>query len=193
MEKAGGGGLKRPWSGKHLELLLRELANAIEIVVENQAGEISRSEVKEGSKKCLPKANLCVGINNVTRTLERMPAKPAGASEGESQPKRSKTVDNTVTKLGTSAQQLHPKSSNVTRLQAVIVAADVQPKALVAHLGALCASRGVVILPVSGGDGSGSLKLGEVLGTRAAIAIGIKEGDTPINWAVESIMETRPK
>lgn len=165
-------------------------------MVENQAGEISRSEVKEGSKKCLPKvlkANLCVGINNVTRTLERMPAKPAGASEGESQPKRSKTVDNTVTKLGTSAQQLHPKSSNVTRLQAVIVAADVQPKALVAHLGALCASRGVVILPVSGGDGSGSLKLGEVLGTRAAIAIGIKEGDTPINWAVESIMETRPK
>lgn len=28
MEKAGGGGLKRPWSGKHLELLLRELAKS---------------------------------------------------------------------------------------------------------------------------------------------------------------------
>lgn len=59
-------------------------------------------------------------------------------------------------------------------MQAVIVAADVQPKALVAHFGALCASRGVVMLPISGGDGSGSLKLGEVLGTRTAIAIGIK-------------------
>ena len=59
-------------------------------------------------------------------------------------------------------------------MQAVIVAMDVKPKTLVAHLGVLCASRGVLMLPISGGDGSGSLKLGEVLGTRTAIAIGIK-------------------
>lgn len=59
-------------------------------------------------------------------------------------------------------------------MQAVIVAMDVHPKALVAHLGVLCASRGVLMVPIKGGDGSGSLKLGEVFGTRTAIAVGIK-------------------
>lgn len=195
MENPGGGGVKRPWSGKQLESLLLALSRAIEIVLEKQAEESSPKQVKEGSKKCLAKelkANLCVGINNVSRALERMPAKPAG-SEGEPQSKRSKSVDNIVTGLETLGQQLRPKRANGTPLQAVIVAMDVQPKALVAHLGVLCASRGVLMLPISGGDGTGSLKLGEVLGTRTAIAIGIKEGDTPINWAVESIMEAGAK
>jgi hypothetical protein len=59
-------------------------------------------------------ANLCVGINNVSRALERMPAKPAG-SEGEPQSKRSKSVDNIVTGLET----LGPKRANGTPLQVV--------------------------------------------------------------------------
>lgn len=56
----------------------------------------------------------------------------------------------------------------------MIVAADVKPRALVAHLDSLCASRGVAMLSINGGDGSGSLKLGELFGTRTAIAVGIK-------------------
>ncbi|KAG0597957.1 hypothetical protein M758_12G033100 [Ceratodon purpureus] len=191
-----GGGVKRPWSGKQLESLLQALSRAIEIVLEKRAEELDLEKGKEGSKKCLAKelkANLCVGINNVSRALERMPAKSAITSLGEPQSKRSKTVDNIVTELEALGQQIQPKRAKATPLQAVIVAIDVQPKALVAHLGVLCASRGVLMLPIRGGDGSGSLKLGEVLGTRTAIAVGIKEGDTPINWAVESIMEEGAK
>lgn len=189
--------MKRPWSGKQLESLLLALSSAIEIVLEKQAEELSPKKVHEKNKPCVAKAlksHLCIGINSVTRALERMPAKPmGGALLGEPEPKRLKIVDNIVTELETLGQQQHSKRDNRTPLQAVLVAADVQPKSLVAHLGVLCASRGVVMLPISGGDGSGSLKLGEVFGTRTAIAIGIKEGDTPINWAVESILETGMK
>lgn len=54
------------------------------------------------------------------------------------------------------------------------MAMDVHPRALVGHVAWLCANRGVPVLPVIGGDGCGSLRLGELLGTRTAIAIGIK-------------------
>jgi hypothetical protein len=61
--------------------------------------------------------NLCVGINNLSRALERMPAKPAGTSLGDPQLKRSKSVDNIVTRLETLSQQLHPKRANSKPLQ----------------------------------------------------------------------------
>lgn len=54
------------------------------------------------------------------------------------------------------------------------MAMDVQPKILVSHLAHLCNSRGVPMVPINGGDGMGSLRLGEVLGLRTAVVIGVK-------------------
>ena len=62
-------------------------------------------------------ANLCVGINNVSRALERMPAKSAITSLGEPQSKRSKTVSNIVTELEALGQQIQPKRAKATPLQ----------------------------------------------------------------------------
>jgi len=195
MEEADDG-LRRPWSGKQLEGLLKSLSRAIEIVMETKEGDLVTTKVKPDSKKCLVKelkAHLLVGINNVTRALERMHVNPV-ISDREPQPKRLKLVDNAVAELEMMVQKGQVEKLNVTPLQAVIVAIDVHPRVLVSHLVSLCASRGVPMLPVSGGgDGCGSLRLGELLGTRTAIAIGIKAGDTPINWAVEVILETKTK
>ncbi len=78
-------------------------------------------------------------------------------------------------------------------LQVVIVAIDVNPRTLINHVILLCTSRGVPILPVSGGDGCGSLRLGELLGTRTAIAIGIKVSAPPPARVILPADETVPK
>ena len=64
-------------------------------------------------------ANLCVGINNVSRALERMPAKPADTSLGKPPSKRSKSVDNIVTGLESLGQKLHPERAKITPLQVI--------------------------------------------------------------------------
>ena len=63
------------------------------------------------------KAHLCVGINNVTRALERMPSQSAAISEGELQPIRSKTVDSAVMGLEKLGGSLDPRIIQLTDLQ----------------------------------------------------------------------------
>jgi len=184
---------QRPLSGKQLEHLLQALDRAIDIVLETKkAGDLQAQEepnfkkLKAGAKERRIKGlkeNLIVGINNVTRALEKLPSDAANTFNTNLQLKVVQNID-------AGLQDLELK---VTQLQVVIVAIDVNPRTLINHVMLLCTSRGVPILPVSGGDGCGSLRLGELLGTRTAIAIGIKEGDTPINWALQSILETRAR
>ncbi|KAH9550669.1 hypothetical protein CY35_10G083500 [Sphagnum magellanicum] len=202
---------QRPLSGKQLEHLLQALDRAIDIVLETKkAGDLQAQEepnfkkLKAGAKERRIKGlkeNLIVGINNVTRALEKLPSDAANTFNTNLQLKVVQNID-------AGLQDLELK---VTQLQVVLVAIDVNPRTLINHVMLLCTSRGVPILPVSGGDGCGSLRLGELLGTRTAIAIGIKdysmqewgspgqlvtendEGDTPINWALQSILETRAR
>ena len=59
-------------------------------------------------------------------------------------------------------------------LQAVLVAVDAHPRLLVGHLPTLAASRGVPFFAVSGGNGTGSMKLGAAFRMRTALAVGVK-------------------
>lgn len=125
-------------------------------------------EVERDSNKSLPdklwlKQQFAVGLNEVTRVLERM---PPSVKNGDVQ---------------------KPGCGFSIRLQAVFVAWDCNPRWLIRHLPSLAASRDVPIFFVKDHK-QGSIRLGELVGTRTAIAVGIKVKGSRINNAVGSIL-----
>ncbi|XVF72842.1 hypothetical protein PTKIN_Ptkin12aG0153200 [Pterospermum kingtungense] len=107
------------------------------------------------------KQQFAIGVNDVTRTLERM----APSAEKES-----------------SAQ------SPCVRLQAILIAADCNPKWLTKHLPTLASSRKVPLIIVKD-DKKGSLRLGELVKLKTAIAIGVKARGNAINQIIEEILD----
>ncbi|XP_022770725.1 uncharacterized protein LOC111314023 [Durio zibethinus] len=107
------------------------------------------------------KQQFSVGVNDVTRVLERM----APSAE-----------------KGSSAQ------SPCVRLQAILLAADCNPKWLTKHLPTLASSRKVPLITVKD-DGKGSLRLGELVRLKTAIAIGVKARENAINQIMEEILD----
>jgi ribosomal protein L7Ae-like RNA K-turn-binding protein len=72
-------------------------------------------------------------------------------------------------------------------LQAVLVAADCNPKWLTKHIPTLASTRQVPILCLKDNKGS-SVRLGQLVNVRTALAIGIKARDSIINKTVDEIL-----
>ncbi|TKY52404.1 Ribosomal protein L7Ae/L30e/S12e/Gadd45 [Spatholobus suberectus] len=116
------------------------------------------------------KQQFSIGVNDVTRVLERM--KPCTELEKPTQlfPLRS-----------------NHKASSV-KLQAVLVASDCNPRWLTKHLLSLASSRSVPLILVRDNK-QGSLRLGELVQLKTAIAIGIKVKGSSINKIVQEIIQ----
>ncbi|KAE9604422.1 putative 50S ribosomal protein L30e [Lupinus albus] len=135
--------------------------------------EIKSARKLDGSslpEKIWLKQQFSIGVNDVTRVLERM--KPCTA-------------------FGRSAQPLPSISSNhkapSVKLQAVLVASDCNPRWLTKHLPNLASSRRVPLIFVRYNK-EGSLRLGELVKLKTTIAIGVKDRGNTINKFFEDIL-----
>ncbi|KQK15025.1 hypothetical protein BRADI_1g20180v3 [Brachypodium distachyon] len=119
------------------------------------------------------KQQFSIGVNDVTRVLERMPAAAASHS-------------------GCSIEALTGKAlrrAPLVPLQAVLIAADCNPKWLTKHIPTLASTREVPILCLKDNKGS-SLRLGQVADVRTALAIGIKARDSIINKTIDEVLKS---
>ncbi|KAI5665424.1 hypothetical protein M9H77_15277 [Catharanthus roseus] len=140
--------------------------------------KVIKSEIDSARNACssLPekvwtKLQFSIGINEVTRVLERMhPTTP---------PK-----DLPHRQLINSTQS--DKTARV-QLQAILLASDCNPRQLTKHLPNLAHSRGVPLIFVKDEKGA-SLRLGELLKLKTAIAIGIKARGNTINQLIDKIL-----
>ncbi|XP_020226024.1 uncharacterized protein LOC109807799 [Cajanus cajan] len=135
--------------------------------------EIQSTRLLDGSslpEKIWFKQQFSIGVNDVTRVLERM---------------------NPCTELERSAElfplRRNHKASSV-KLQAVLVASDCNPRWLTKHLPSLASSRSVPLIFVRDNK-QGSLRLGELVQLKTAIAIGIKVKGSTINKIVQEIIQ----
>ncbi|KAM3358143.1 hypothetical protein P3S68_021074 [Capsicum galapagoense] len=102
------------------------------------------------------KQQFSVGVNEITRVLERMPPVPAN--------------DRSSLSL-----KMHS-----TRLQVILVASDCHPRLLTKHLESLANSKNVPVVFVKDKK-RGSLRLGELIKLKSAIAIGVKDKGNQFN------------
>ncbi|CAK7348541.1 unnamed protein product [Dovyalis caffra] len=135
--------------------------------------EIESTKTLEGNslpEKFWFKQQFAIGVNEVTRLLERM----LPGSENGSSPQQSRVMCNN-----------HKVPS--VQLQAILIASDCNPKWLTKHLPSLASSRKVPLIFVKDKRG-GSLRLGELVKLKTAIAIGVKARGNAINEIVEEIL-----
>ncbi|KAH7522795.1 hypothetical protein JRO89_XSUnG0106200 [Xanthoceras sorbifolium] len=135
---------------------------------------IGSSRILDGDalpEKIWFKQQFSIGVNDVTRVLERM----APSSEKGNSPRELNVFFSS--RRGTSVQ-----------LQAILLAADCNPRWLTKHLPSLALSRKVPVIFVKDKKG-GSLRLGELVKLKTAIAIGIKAKGGAINQIVEKILQ----
>ncbi|KAH7295547.1 hypothetical protein KP509_27G054300 [Ceratopteris richardii] len=165
---------------RRLEGLLDVLRSALK----REFGEtLDSASHKDFIRKC--KDLFYIGVNNATRALERMQHTCNGsiaAMESGKQLLQSQNVNN--------GRGRTPKR---VPLQVVIIATDVHPRALVGHFSALASSKKVPLIMVNGGNGSGSLRLGEIFKLRTAIAIALKAGDSEVNKAMNHFLKDNCK
>ncbi|CAH1449849.1 unnamed protein product [Lactuca virosa] len=107
-----------------------------------------------------------IGVNDVTRVLERMP--PLHGS------------------LSSPTESSNAKMSPL-HLQAILIATDCNPRSLTKHLPSLASSRGVSVIFVKDNKG-GSFKLGEIVNLKTAMAIGVKARGNAINKVIAEIL-----
>ncbi|KAM3364447.1 hypothetical protein ACQJBY_014663 [Aegilops geniculata] len=150
-------------TGDSLDELLLKLIRSVE------AAKASRGGLPE---KIWMKQQFSVGVNDVTRVLERMPVAAVSRSGCSSEASTS------------TARRRAP----LVPLQAVIIAADCNPKWLTKHIPTLASTRQVPVLCLKDNKGS-SLRLGQVVNVRTALAIGIKARDSIINKTVDEVLK----
>ncbi|MCD7457720.1 hypothetical protein HAX54_035954 [Datura stramonium] len=107
------------------------------------------------------KQQFSVGVNEVTRVLERMPPIPAN--------------ERSLLSL-----KLHS-----TRLQVILRASDCHPWLLTKHLESLANSKKVPVVFVKDKK-RGSLRLGELVKLKTAIAIGVKDKGNQFNQFIST-------
>lgn len=112
-----------------------------------------------------------MGVNDVTRVLERMT--PCTELQSSSQLSPLISCSN--------------RASSV-KLQVVLVAFDCNPRWLVKHLPSLASSRKVPLIFVRDNK-KGSLRLGELVNLKTAIAVGVKARENTINKVLEKILQ----
>ncbi|KAL6841755.1 hypothetical protein ACP4OV_028267 [Aristida adscensionis] len=151
--------------GDALDDLLSKLVRSVEVAKACRGGL---------PEKIWMKQQFAVGINDVTRVLERMPA--AAATHSAHSSHEAQTVS------GLRRAPLVP-------LQAVLVSADCNPKWLTKHIPTLASSRQVPVLCLKDNKGS-SLRLGQVVNVRTALAIGVKARDSIINKTIDEVLKS---
>ncbi|XP_022862973.1 uncharacterized protein LOC111383131 isoform X2 [Olea europaea var. sylvestris] len=139
----------------------------------------SQIESKGALNAALPdkfwlKQQFSIGVNEVTRVLERMPS-------------------NLGTESCSSDHLLKSSKSDVRKapsvqLQAVLLAYDGTPRSLTKCLPALAASRNVPLIVIKDNK-EGSLRLGELVKLKRSISIGIKARGNDINLLVNEILQ----
>ncbi|KAL6570888.1 hypothetical protein OROGR_000438 [Orobanche gracilis] len=123
------------------------------------------------------KQQFAVGVNEVTRALERM------------SPNHGKTgciAPNSSYKHCLTWGDDSSKAPSVN-LQAVLLASNCNPRWLTKHLPALAASRNVPLIFLKDRK-EGSLRLGELVQLKTAIAIGIKAKGTAVNQVIKEVL-----
>jgi len=75
-----------------------------------------------------------------------------------------------------------------TTMQAVLVAADCNPKWLTKHIPTLASTRQVPVLCIKDNKG-GSVRLGHVVNIRTTLAIGVKAGDSMVNKTIDEVLD----
>ncbi|KAJ4727925.1 putative Ribosomal protein L7Ae/L30e/S12e/Gadd45 family protein [Melia azedarach] len=135
--------------------------------------EIRSARISDGDslpEKIWFKQQFSIGVNEVTRVLERMAP---------------------IANVEISHRQCHVFRDNSkgrsVELQVILLAADCNPRWLTKHLPTLALSRNVPVIFVKDKKG-GSLRLGELVKLKTAIAIGIKEKGNAVNQIVEKIL-----
>ncbi|KAJ4905514.1 Ribosomal protein L7Ae/L30e/S12e/Gadd45 family protein [Raphanus sativus] len=103
------------------------------------------------------KKQIAIGINEVTRVLERMKPNPNDTRQPPVQ------------------------------LQVVIVVADCKPRMLTKHIPNLAASRNVPVIYIRDHKRA-SLRLGELVKLKTALAIGVKARGTDLNLILKQIL-----
>lgn len=150
------------YEGERLDDLLLKLRRSIE------AAKQSKGNLPE---KIWIKQQFAVGVNEVTRVLERMSEKEVGAcSTGE--------ITN---------KAIRNRPAPLIPLQAVILASDVNPRMLIKHVPHLASSLKVPVVFVKDNRG-GSLRLGELLNLKTSMAIGVKARESIINQTIDEIL-----
>uniref|UniRef100_A0ACD5WTZ6 Uncharacterized protein n=3 Tax=Avena sativa TaxID=4498 RepID=A0ACD5WTZ6_AVESA len=134
--------------------------------------EVAKASAGGLPEKIWMKQQFCVGVNDVTRVLERMPAAVASHSGCSSEASTRKAL----------------RRAPLVPLQAVLVVADCHPKWLTKHIPILASTRQVPVLCVKDNKGS-SLRLGQVANVRTALAIGIKARDSIINKTIDEVLK----
>ncbi|CAH9078886.1 unnamed protein product [Cuscuta europaea] len=147
------------FEGESLDHLLKAFASEI---------ESARSTDTALPEKFWFKQQFSIGVNEVTRVLERMPAVAATPNDD-------------------SVQADPPRN----QLQAILLASDCNPWWLTKHLSSLAASRSVPLLFVKDKK-RGSLRLGELVKLKTAIAVGVKARGNTINQLVSSLLLQMP-
>ncbi|XP_051125758.1 uncharacterized protein LOC127247784 [Andrographis paniculata] len=117
------------------------------------------------------KKHFAVGVNEVTRVLERMPPNYESRISSEEQ-------------LQTNCNDSKPTCAY---LQAILMASDCNPRWLTKHLPTLAASRNVPIISVKDRK-EGSLRLGELIKLKTTIAIGVKAQEISLNRLIEEVL-----
>ncbi|MFS7946647.1 putative 50S ribosomal protein L30e [Helianthus anomalus] len=117
------------------------------------------------------KQQFSIGVNDVTRVLERMPAVHGSISSPLQK----------ATYCSRNAKQ------PPLRLQAILIASDCNPRGLTKHLPILASSREVPVIFVKDKTG-GSFKLGEIVNLKTAMAIGVKARGNSINKMISEIL-----
>ncbi|GMY37950.1 60S ribosomal protein L7a isoform X1 [Fagus crenata] len=150
------------YEGERLACLLKTMQREIESV--RLLGGSSLPE------KIWFKQQFSIGVNDVTRVLEHM----APSAQLGSSPQRPFSVSN------------NRKVPSV-QLQVILLASDCNPRWLTKHLPSLASSRRVPVIFVKDKKG-GSLRLGELVKLKTAIAIGVKAKGNAINQLFEKIL-----
>ncbi|GAB4843199.1 hypothetical protein Ancab_013165 [Ancistrocladus abbreviatus] len=143
------------FEGEHLSDLLKSMEKEI---------DLERRSNETLPDKLWLKQQFAVGVNEVTRALERMPPSSIEVVSGH---------------------QRHYGFR--TSLQAVLVAWDSNPRWLTKHLPSLATSRNVPLIHVKDKK-QGSVRLGELIKLKTAIAIGVKAKGNGINQLIERIL-----
>ncbi|OAY70846.1 hypothetical protein ACMD2_09945 [Ananas comosus] len=148
------------YGGDRLDDLLLKLMRSIE------SAKASKGELPE---KIWIKQQFAVGVNDVTRVLERMPHCDSATHCNEEPIK---------TAL---------RRAPLVPLQAVILVGDCNPKWLTKHIPSMAMSRKVPVIFVKDNK-RGSLRLGELVKLKTALAVGIKARGTVINKAIDEVL-----
>ncbi|KDP28344.1 hypothetical protein JCGZ_14115 [Jatropha curcas] len=132
------------------------------------------------------KQQFAIGVNEVTRALERM--LPTAEIDGSHQKPLPHTVATHRRKPPAVPLQVSCCGLIIVVMKkAILIASDCNPKWLTKHLPSLASLKKVPVILVKDQKG-GSLRLGELVRLKTAIAIGVKDRGNSLNEIVKKIL-----